>query len=108
MQLIEISGQFRGMGINIATMTYDSVDTLKIIEENQGIEFPLLHDEGITYVNALGILNEDYDPGSRAYGVPHPGIFLLDLNGVIQAKFAEEGFRARPNFDGILEAAANL
>ena len=96
------------MGINIATMTYDSVDTLKIIEENQSIEFPLLHDEGITYVNALGILNEDYDPDSRAYGVPHPGIFLLDLNGVIQAKFAEEGFRARPNFDGILEAAANL
>ena len=107
-QLIEISGEFKAMGINIATMTYDSIDTLKIVEENQGIEFPLLHDEGITYVNALGILNEDYDPGSRAYGVPHPGIFLLDPNGVIQAKFAEEGYRARPDFDDVLEAAANL
>ena len=96
------------MGINIATMTYDSIDTLKIVEENHGIEFPLLHDEGITYVNALGILNEDYDPGSRAYGVPHPGIFLLDPNGVIQAKFAEEGYRARPDFDDVFEAAANL
>jgi peroxiredoxin len=59
-------------------------------------------------VNALGILNEDYEPSSRAYGVPHPGIFLLDPNGVIRAKFAEEGYRARPDFDSVLEAAANL
>ncbi|MBM88898.1 MAG: hypothetical protein CMQ41_11030 [Gammaproteobacteria bacterium] len=108
MQLTEISNQFAAMGVNIAAMTYDSVEVLKLVEEEQGVEFSLLRDESITHVNSLGILNEDYEPGDRAYGVPHPGIFLISPDGVIRAKFAEEGFRARPDFDNIIEAASNL
>ena len=107
-QLTEISAQFEDMGVNITAMTYDSVEMLKLVEEDEGIEFTLLRDADITHVNALGILNEDYEPGSRAYGVPHPGIFIITPDGVIRAKFAEEGFRARPDFDNVLEAAANL
>ncbi len=74
----------------------------------QGIEFTLLHDEGITHVNALGILNEDHEPGSRAYGIPHPGIFLISPDGIIRYKFAEEGYRTRPDFSNVLEAAAQM
>ena len=77
MQLTEISAQFEDMGVNITAMTYDSVEMLKSVEEDEGIEFTLLRDADITHVNALGILNEDYEPGSRAYGVPHPGIFII-------------------------------
>ena len=108
MQLTEISAQFEDMGVNITAMTYDSVEMLKSVEEDEGIEFTLLRDADITHVNALGILNEDYEPGSRAYGVPHPGIFIITPDGVIRAKFAEQGFRARPDFDSVLEATANL
>ncbi len=89
-------------------MTYDSVEMLKTVEEDQGIEFTLLHDEAITHVNRLGILNTDYEPGQRAYGVPYPGIFLLDPDGVIQYKFAEESYRDRPDFANVLEAAATM
>ena len=108
MQLIEVSDQFEAMGVNIAAMTYDSVEMLKSVEEDEGIDFALLRDADITHVNALGILNEDYEPDSRAYGVPHPGIFLITPDGVIQYKFAEEGYRIRPDFDNVLEAASNL
>jgi|TARA_B100000315_G_scaffold211145_1_gene207783 peroxiredoxin len=107
-QLIEISDQFEAMGLNVAAMTYDSVEMLKTVEEDQGIEFTLLHDEGITHVNALGILNEDYEPDSRAYGVPHPGIFLISPDGIIRYKFAEEGYRIRPDFGNVLEAASQM
>ena len=107
-QLAKISDQFKDVGVNIAAMTYDSVEMLKSVEEDEGIEFTLLKDTDISHVNALGILNEDYEPGSRAYGVPHPGIFIITPDGVIRAKFAEEGFRDRPDFDNVLEAAANL
>lgn len=89
-------------------MTYDSVEMLKSVEEDQELNFTLLRDADITHVNALGILNEDYEPDSRAYGVPHPGIFLISPDGVIQAKFAEEGYRTRPNFDYVIEAASDL
>ena len=108
MQLIDVGDQFEAMGVNIAAMTYDSVEMLKSVEEDQGIEFSLLRDADITHVNALGILNEDYEPDSRAYGVPHPGIFLITPDGVIRHKFAEEGYRIRPDFDNVLEAAADL
>ena len=79
MQLTEISAQFEDMGVNITAMTYDSVEMLKSVEEDEGVEFTLLRDADITHVNALGILNEDYEPGSRAYGVPHPGIFIITV-----------------------------
>ncbi|MCG8415843.1 MAG: peroxiredoxin family protein [Pseudomonadales bacterium] len=108
MQLIEITDQFEAMGISVVAMTYDSVEMLKTVEEDMGVEFTMLRDEDITHVNALGILNTDYEPDQRAYGVPYPGIFLLDTDGVIHAKFAEESYRDRPDFDNVLEAAADL
>jgi peroxiredoxin len=107
-QLIEISDQFEELGINVAAMTYDPVDFLKEVELDRGVEFTLLHDEDISHVNRLGILNTDYEPGSRAYGVPYPGIFLLSPDGIIRYKFAEESYRDRPDFDFILEAAAEM
>ena len=39
MQLVEVSDQFKTMGVNIAAMTYDSVEILKSVEENEGISF---------------------------------------------------------------------
>ena len=108
MQLTEIGDQFEALGINVVAMTYDSVDMLKSVEEDQGIEYTLLRDEGIKHVNALGILNEDYEPDSRAYGVPHPGIFLISPDGIIRAKFAEEGYRLRPDFANVVAAAEQL
>lgn len=108
MQLIEITDQFEELGINIAAMTYDPVEFLKTVEEDEGVEFPLLHDSDVTHVNALGIRNLDYEPGHRVYGIPYPGIFLVDSEGVIQFKFAEESYRDRPDFDVVLEAAADM
>ena len=109
MQLTEIADQFEAMGFGIATMTYDSVATLKDAELDRGVTFTLLHDEEITHVNRFGILNDtDYEPGQRAYGVPYPGIFLISPDGVIQHKFAEESYRDRPDFANILEAAAEM
>lgn len=109
MQLTDIADQFEAMGISVVAMTFDSVEMLKSVEKDQGVEFTLLHDEDITHVNRLGILNDiDFEPDHRFYGVPHPGIFLADPDGTIQAKFAEEGYRTRPDFSNVLEAAAGI
>ena len=108
MQLTEIAEQFEEMGLSVVAMTYDSVEMLKTVEEDQGIDFALLHDEDVTHVNALGIRNMDYEAGHRAYGIPYPGMFIVDSDGVIRAKFAEEDYRDRPDFEFVLEAAASL
>ena len=109
MQLTDIAEQFEVIGVSVVAMTYDSIETLQEVSEDEGIRFTLLRDEDITHVNRLGILNDtDYEPGERAYGVPYPGIFLISSDGIIRAKFAEESYRDRPDFSDILAAAANL
>lgn len=107
-QLIEVSEQFEAMGINVATLTPGSIEILKDVQEDGGISFFLLHDEDVTHVNAFGVRNLKYSPGSRIYGIPYPGIFVIDSNGVIRAKFAEERYLDRPPFKDILKAAAKL
>jgi len=107
-QLTEISDQIEAMGVNVVALTYDSVETLKTVQEDQDIPFPLLHDEDVSIVNAFGVRNLDYEPGHRIYGIPYPGIFLIDPNGVIKAKFAEERYQDRPPFEDVLEAVSEL
>ena len=107
-QLTDVAEQFEALGFSIAAISYDSVKLLKEVQEDQEIGFPLLHDENVKHVNAFGIRNLDYEPGHRVYGIPYPGIFLVDSNGVIKHKFAEERYQDRPNFEGVLEAAASM
>ena len=107
-QLTNLTEQFEALGFSITAISYDSVELLKEVQEDQEIGFPLLHDENVKHVNALGIRNLDYEPGHRVYGIPYPGIFLVDSNGVIKHKFAEERYQDRPSFEGVLEAAASM
>ena len=106
--LVEVYDQFESMGINIATITYDSADTLKLIEEDLGVPFSMLQDIDVKHVNAYNILNTDYQPGHMAYGVPQPGVMLIDADGVIQKKLAEENFRVRPDWSDVIAVAKEM
>ena len=35
---------------------------------------------------ALGVLNERHQPGDSEYGIPHPGMIILDRSGAIVGK----------------------
>lgn len=107
-QLVEAAPEFVGMGVNIATMTYDPVTTLEEAAIDHDVDFPLLYDEETRHVMAMGILNTQYEPGHRAYGIPYPGIFLIDKSGVIVYKFSDEDYRLRPELDDVLKAASSL
>lgn len=106
--LQKAASDIEAVGFNIATITYDPVATLKLVEEDLGITFPMLHDEAVKHVNAYNILNTDYEPGHFAYGVPQPGIMLVSPEGRILAKFAEKNFRERPDWSVVIEAADTL
>lgn len=85
-------------------MTYDSVEILAAFHGEKNLGYPLLHDEQAKHVLGFEVLNEAYGPGHGAYGIPHPGILLLDGNGVITAKFAVPGYRQRPPMSEVLKA----
>lgn len=110
-QLVDLRDQqaaLEATGFNVATITYDPVATLKLVEEDLGIGFPLLHDENLKHVNAFNIRNRDYEPGDFAYGIPEPGIMLVSPTGEILAKFAEADYRVRPDLAVVIEAADQL
>ena len=89
-------------------MTYDARKILREFHDEQKLAYPLLQDEKSMHVNALGIRNEDYPVGHRAYGIPHPGILLIGSDGKIRAKFAVPGYRARSPFEDIYIALKAL
>ncbi len=108
MQLNEQLSEFNDRSVTLATVTYDPVSKLKEVELKNEIQFPMLQDEDVEIVNLFGILNENMEPGSKWYGVPHPGILIIDENGMVKAKLAEERYQDRPPVDVVLEAIDSM
>ena len=108
MELSAISSKFTSLGINVATITYDRHEDALKFHRQYDLQFPILRDVDAKHVIAFGILNENYEPGHRAYGIPHPGIFLVDSSGAVYAKFAEQDYRDRPSLEEVLLAANKM
>ncbi len=79
-------------------MSYDNPAMLQKFHARAKLNYPLLQDVDAQHVTAFGVLNEAYQPGDRAYGVPHPGLLYIGPDEQIRAKFAVPGFRERPPF----------
>lgn len=103
-----IAEEFLSLGIGVVAITYDSNRDSRKFSKQHKITFPILQDVDARLVKELGILNEQYQPGHRAYGIPYPGVFLIDASGKISAKFAEFDFKKRPLMNNILESARNI
>jgi hypothetical protein len=81
-----------GQGYGLCSISYDSVEILRDFAQRRGITFPLLSDPDSSIIRGFGLFNEQAAPGSRDYGVPHPGIFQVDAGGVVQERFFEEKY----------------
>lgn len=102
MQLSDIQSSFEALGIKVAVMTYEPPATTITFTTENSISYPILFDKDARHVLGLGILNQDYGPGSSAYGIPNPGILLVDAAGIIKQKFSRTRYQERPELDKIL------
>ena len=94
--------------MNIAAVLYDSPAELARFTRKYGIKYPVLSDPDSAAIIQLGLLNTGMDPESKYYGVPYPGVFLLDAKGVIVGKFAEQDYRDRPLLEDLVQAVREL
>lgn len=67
-----------------------------------GIRYPLLSDEGSKAIRAFGILNETVPSDTFAYGVPYPGVYVIDERGVVKSKYFEARYQERFTAGSIL------
>ncbi len=89
-------------------MTYDSQEIRAAFLAEQDLEFPILQDIDAQHVNSLGIRNLEYEPGSKNYGIPYPGIVFVSASGEVLAKFAQPGYRERPDFAEVLKSVKQI
>lgn len=60
-----------------------------------GIHYSLLSDPDSKIIRAFGILNTNFPEGNAGYGIPFPGMFVVDAEGVVRNKFFEENHNVR-------------
>ena len=108
MELQEYVSEIESSGVAVTAVLYDSPADLARFTGKHKITFPILSDEGSEAITALGLLNTEMPEGTKYYGVPYPGVFLLDSDNQIVAKYAEKDYRARPLFTDILEGVKSL
>ena len=102
MELAHNAEKIRAAGLGLAAISYDSPAVLKNFADRQKIGFPLLSDAGSKTIREYGILNEEAPKDSFAYGVPYPGIYILDARGVVTAKYFEADYKERDSTGLIL------
>ena len=83
------------MGLGVAAITYDEPGLIKKFTDERTIEFPVLSDQDHSIVQRYGLLNRQYEPGHRNYGIPHPGTFILNRDGRVLARYFEEEYQYR-------------
>jgi peroxiredoxin Q/BCP len=93
-------------GIQLVGISYDSPEALKGFRDRQKIAFPLLSDPESRTIDDYHIRNEAAQ--GKAVGVPNPGTFILDPQGVIRAKLFLEGYRERHTTGALIEAAKSI
>ncbi len=89
-------------GLGLAAISYDSPETLRKFSEARGITFPLIADAGSAIIKQYGLFNMTVEHGTRAYGVPYPGTFILDRKGIVRARYFEDAYQERNTSASIL------
>ena len=57
-------------------------------------------------IRRFGILNDQVSPGdAMLYGIPYPGVFVTDEQGVVVAKFFHDTYKKRDSPELLIDAA---
>ena len=97
---------YRAAGVRLYALSYDEHDALADYAEAHGTTFTLLSDPDSEVITSFGILNTLIPPDDHPwYGLPFPGSYVIDADGIVVAKFFEHNFAIRPGPEQLLAAA---
>jgi hypothetical protein len=97
---------FVAAGINVFSLSYDEQDALADFRDAYDITYGLLSDPESKVIRQFGLLNtlisEDDHPW---HGIPYPGTYVVDSEGLISHKFFENNLQLRVGPEMLLRAA---
>ncbi|MCH2349762.1 MAG: peroxiredoxin family protein [Candidatus Poseidoniales archaeon] len=104
MELQSRYADIQAQGLGLIVITHDSLETLRTFSQARGIAFPILSDEGSVVIQEYDLLNREQQTGTRFYGIPYPGTFILDTEGRVTARFFEQAYQERFTVSSIMVA----
>ncbi|HIE83556.1 MAG TPA: redoxin domain-containing protein [Dehalococcoidia bacterium] len=102
--MVELQGQLQILseaGIKVYGISYDAVSDLKEFSDRYSIDYE------------VGILNPLIEADSQVmtpagktfYGLPYPGVYVLDEQGLVDEKFFNRSYATRDSAGSILNSA---
>ena len=110
-QLIDVNGgvaDIEKRGYRVAALSYDSPQILQAFTAKRHIAFTFLSDPKSEVIDLYKLRDPQYPPGSKAYGVPRPIMFIVDKSGTIKAKLFEESYKVRPPVTAVISTLDDL
>ena len=108
-QLVELQEgyeNFQAHGIKLYAISYDDQEVLRAFAESYGIAYPLLSDLDSAVIKQYRILNTEIEPGDAVlYGIPFPGTYITDENGIVVHKFFHDTYKRREGPELLIDAA---
>ena len=106
MELRDAYPKFQAAGVKLYAISYDDQEALAAFAGDQNIPFPLLSDVESQVIRRYGVLNTEVTPHDEfLYGIPFPGTFVTDENGVVITKFFYDSYKKRDSAENLLDAA---
>jgi peroxiredoxin len=94
---------FLSLGYGLAGISYDSIEVLNQFVQRHAIKYPLLADTQAQTMTAYEILNKAYKKGDDNYGIPYPGVVVINKKGKVIHKYFYEGYKNRVDFIELYE-----
>jgi peroxiredoxin len=94
-QLQENKAGFDAAGVGMVAISYDDPVLQQAFIEKFNITIPVVSDDNALSFKTLGILNKNYKPGDFQYGIPHPGMIVIDSQGKVVGKLFLEAYSSR-------------
>jgi hypothetical protein len=98
--------KFEANDIKLYAVSYDDQETLKEFAQAQSIPYPLLSDIDSAVIRDYGILNTEVSADDAfIHGIPFPGVYVTNEDGVVIAKFFHDTYKKRDSPEALIDAA---
>lgn len=98
--------KFQSAGIELFAISYDDQQVLSEFSQKQKIPYRLLSDIDSKIIRRYGILNDQVGPEDALLeGLPYPGVYVTDENGIVIAKFFHDSYKKRDSPEMLIDAA---
>ena len=99
---------FTAAGLNVVSISVDEVPLLAEFAKSQAIGYTMLSDPKGAINLSLGIRDQQYPLGTKAFGVPRPTLYVLDAKGIVRLRYQEKTYRTRPQLDAVIRDVKGL